>query len=565
VYPDCDDSDADVNPGTPETWYDGVDNDCDGGANDDDADGDGFGWDGNGGQDCNDEDPAIHPDATDWCATGVDENCDGQEPACGFDEEMVASDASVQIRRDPDEVLFSGGFGYDATPVGDGDHNGQQEFIARLSAGPDSDEFEIYGKDSKDYYSAFLLIEPPSQGVVLPQATAIAAWTTNQQGRANSQSAAHPVVGGHDLDGDGYSDYIFSTEASFALADEEQERSSRLDLWYGPTQALMNLDDGAQTLDPPTDRWDARLSFGPIYLLDDPEEGDDWTLAALVWTALELGVSTPAVVLATAETFEGTRSLDESTAVWSTGGLDVETGSLLDVGDFDGDGLRDLAIGSKYAKPDDDPPMRIWTLFGPDFVDRWVLDADVTIMGDQGDHSDIRLVDLPEMDHPDGPVVAAWLTPRDAGGWYFFTLPASGTVTADDAFASIIEDDDYYPWDTLAWSNDADANGAPELALKVGGGYKHASGVVLMDVPESGVVAISDHRVRIDEDPNPWNDHTGTSSDLGTAIIADVDWNGDGFTDLLLGEPQWDDFVGKEICCYRYGRIGIFHGGPGGY
>ncbi len=52
---DCDDSDSAINPGATETWYDGVDSDCDG-ASDYDADGDGDDAEDHGGTDCDDSD-----------------------------------------------------------------------------------------------------------------------------------------------------------------------------------------------------------------------------------------------------------------------------------------------------------------------------------------------------------------------------------------------------------------------------------------------------------------------------------------------------------------------------
>jgi len=97
-FTDCDDLDASANPGASELC-DGVDNDCDGTVDEDDAtdvdvwyadaDGDGFGdpsdtvvaceppsdYTDNDG-DCDDADAAIHPTASELC-DGVDNDCDG--------------------------------------------------------------------------------------------------------------------------------------------------------------------------------------------------------------------------------------------------------------------------------------------------------------------------------------------------------------------------------------------------------------------------------------------------------------------------------------------------------
>ena len=94
---DCDDSDSSISPDATETC-DGVDEDCDGTVDDgvayatwyDDADGDGYGDEGDSGEytcspdadqvanddDCDDSDSGVNPAAGETC-DGVDEDCDG--------------------------------------------------------------------------------------------------------------------------------------------------------------------------------------------------------------------------------------------------------------------------------------------------------------------------------------------------------------------------------------------------------------------------------------------------------------------------------------------------------
>ena len=84
---DCHDNDADVYPGATETWYDGVDGDCDGGS-DYDQDGDTFTSDAYAGLDCDDTDPDIYPGADEVCDDGVDNDCDDDvDEGCGDTEE----------------------------------------------------------------------------------------------------------------------------------------------------------------------------------------------------------------------------------------------------------------------------------------------------------------------------------------------------------------------------------------------------------------------------------------------------------------------------------------------
>jgi hypothetical protein len=104
--PDCDDTNADVNPGVTEGWAgdptcsDGLDNDCDGNVDLDDPgcvpcednDEDGYGDPASEsctypGLDCDDSDADVNPGATEICDNTVDDDCDGladgNDPACG--------------------------------------------------------------------------------------------------------------------------------------------------------------------------------------------------------------------------------------------------------------------------------------------------------------------------------------------------------------------------------------------------------------------------------------------------------------------------------------------------
>jgi len=112
---DCDDTDPYVYPGAQDLWYDGKDEDCAG--NDDyDADGDGHQFDGVGGDDCDDGDETTYPGAPTDEHDGVDHDCDGFIPAPGSDDSGEvdsgpAPDTGSNSSTDPGCGCDSGGSG----------------------------------------------------------------------------------------------------------------------------------------------------------------------------------------------------------------------------------------------------------------------------------------------------------------------------------------------------------------------------------------------------------------------------------------------------------------------
>ena len=73
---DCAPEDAAINPDAEDTWYDGIDSNCDG-ADDYDQDGDGEASNDYDGSDCNDLDSTISSGATEIWYDDIDQNCDG--------------------------------------------------------------------------------------------------------------------------------------------------------------------------------------------------------------------------------------------------------------------------------------------------------------------------------------------------------------------------------------------------------------------------------------------------------------------------------------------------------
>ena len=75
---DCDDFDETIYPGAAEVAVDGIDQNCDG-VDLLDSDGDGFDAAEFGGDDCDDGDESIFPGALDWASDGIDADCDGED------------------------------------------------------------------------------------------------------------------------------------------------------------------------------------------------------------------------------------------------------------------------------------------------------------------------------------------------------------------------------------------------------------------------------------------------------------------------------------------------------
>ena len=193
---DCDDGDNTINPGATDTWYDGIDQNCDG-ADDYDADGDGFASDGFTGTDCDDDDASINPGEVEICDDGIDQNCDGTADSCTFGGDIPVTDA---------DVYFYGESAVDRVGQGDpgvanaGDLTG--DGIADLAVA------SIFADDAGTNAGVVHLFAGPVSGV----GAGVSASEVKLTGESAGDLLGRSIVAPGDVDDDGFEDLFISAQ-----------------------------------------------------------------------------------------------------------------------------------------------------------------------------------------------------------------------------------------------------------------------------------------------------------------------------------------------------------------
>ncbi|MCB9742319.1 MAG: putative metal-binding motif-containing protein [Alphaproteobacteria bacterium] len=336
---DCDDDDATVHPGAAETWYDGVDQDCDN-RSDYDADSDGADSDAYGGGDCDDADSGVYPgyDESVDCADPVDRNCDG---SVGYDD--LDGDGWVACMECDD--LSATAFPYAWEEPGDGEDNDCDGAVD--SADRDSPTQLSLGNDDSTRISLSNFSYPfcgsswsrpyiNSDGVVSFDGSVLD--PSESQGQFLGSSGEGPMIAAlwDDLDpGDSSADGVYYLEEPDALIVwwrqvPENSGSSLNDI------TLVLLDDGRFiTMYPQLSVRDGLVgwSCGDEPSVSETDLSDDW--ANLASGAQGLGTGTD---LAVFEHFKSSDN-DAAGAAWTfcgNGGSDADGDGWTDVcGDTD--------------------------------------------------------------------------------------------------------------------------------------------------------------------------------------------------------------------------------------
>jgi hypothetical protein len=228
------------------------------------------------------------------------------------------------------------------------------------------------------------------------------------------------------------------------------------------------------------------------------------------------------------------------------------------IGDLDGDGIGDLAVGAPYANAGGPDRGEIWVLFmDPDGRVRSqqrVADGAGGFKGDlhDGDQFGGAVARLGDLDGDGIPDLGVGAPGDDSGGtdrgavWILF-MDGDGRVKSEQkigdgagGFKGDLNDGDRFG-SALADLGDLDGDGIPDLGAGAPGdddGGTDRGAVWILSVDEAGRVTSES---RISSTKGEFNGDLHDGDQFGSALTGIGDLNGSGMSDLAVGAPLDDD------------------------
>jgi hypothetical protein len=329
---DCNDTDPSFNPGAEDTPYDNRDSNCDD-ANDYDYDGDGYESDDYGrGSDCDDADPLVNRDGRE-ALNGKDDDCDGETD---FDADASASEIFYGAEGNFDRVGYS-------LAIGDLDADGAAELIV-------GSPYYDAASGASNGRGGVSVFEGPD---LLPTDTDIDNADNFIEGASGSDLIGTYLAVVGDYDGDGEDDLAIGASgvssggaaggAVYLLAGEDARRGDLGD-------AMISVTGSAG----------AYLGRGIASDVDLDGDGLDELVLAYVSgsnnaVAVQYGDTSPTASLSPS-------SMD---AKWTTDGAEVAFYRNMPVGaDLDGDGYEDLLVSDGTGDFGSTSSGAAWALWG---------------------------------------------------------------------------------------------------------------------------------------------------------------------------------------------------------
>lgn len=546
---DCDDISPAVHPGATEACN-GVDDDCDGRVDPEgtpglvwtfrDEDGDARGAEGSGAwtcglvegrvaseDDCDDAEPLAWTDADEVCGDGIDNDCDGGAGPCvlpvsgGYLELGLPVVESGQGKAELGAALLS------ADLTGDG----QPDLIAGAPAWTDAATGPVG--------AVGVLAGPLAGGTALYSTGAILLGETGLDGFGTA------VALPGDMNGDGYDDLLMSAPLALGVG-----------MGAGELYAVFGPVTGAGAPEPLLGRYiDARTDEAGARLVADAFAPDGARTLVADATRTASGEHA-AVVLSdgTRVNADGKYAGPFEEPIWISGESPTDDvgGALASVGDLDGDGASELAVGAP-GWTGGGASGAVGVFLSLPEVDASLSSADILVLADKGERCG-HAIAAGDVDGDGTPDLAlacerATADQAGAGGIFLFLSPAPGVLSTSQAAVVVTEEEIDEVLAGTITMGDLDGDGLADLAAPRHAADRTRSAVHLWS---GGAL---DGQLSASDASRVWRDDAG-ASDAGLVRFG-PDLTGDATPDLITGWPTWTEGSMSGLVVVLPGTLGL--------
>jgi hypothetical protein len=510
---DCDDMDAARSPSAADVWYDGIDTDCDG-MSDYDADGDGHDSDAYEGDDCDDAAASVYPGAVEECDT-LDSDCDGSLVDDLWDD--IDRDGLPDCVDDTLDITYGAAWQWSGT-IGSYTGSSLASYGDQLIIGASSDVHD----QSRTY-----LIDTDAFGIYDLEEDAIQVLSSSAGSRLGIA-----VLGTENSEGE--PQLIMGMSWAHALAGMSfPSEETTLSVGMRGDPAVIQTYDFSY----------CGYSLASGRLLTS----DVRTLLVGCPNTLDGAVVVAVDELASASSSDDLGRLGFRLSEGIDDSDDV--GLAVAAGDIDGDGMDDAVVGAPKADFYGRNSGAVHVYMGPIRDDLFYFEADGTIWGNETEDFLGGVLNASTDWNGDGTADLVALAGTGPASWdsddgtaHFFTgasLLAAASRRANDGFSTIYADGGAsWEYASLLPMGDVDGDDRQDLLIGVplddlGGERSGALYTVLGPIP-SGTSHMGEGIPRIAGEPDAL---------LGWALLS-ADLNGDGVDEVVVSTPGSDQVFG---------------------